>query len=120
MNWLRAGLFEQAVALDTRAEEGYFAYAKYLDQHMRDARERQERLKDARKRAAEEAARARAAAVAAGEEYHLDLNAKIDRLNNKARHVQLPVACFLSGHQLSGDWPVRGSMCMSPIAATCT
>ncbi|KAK9914842.1 hypothetical protein WJX75_001188 [Coccomyxa subellipsoidea] len=80
-----AGLFEQAVALDTRAEEGYFAYAKYLDQHMRDARERQERLKDARKRAAEEAARARAAAVAAGEEYHLDLNAKIDRLNNKAR-----------------------------------
>jgi hypothetical protein len=38
-----AGLFEQAIALDKRSEEGYFAYAKYLDQLMRDARERQER-----------------------------------------------------------------------------
>ncbi len=81
------------MALDTRAEEGYFAYAKYLDQHMRDARERQERLRDARKRAAEEAARARAAAVAAGEEYHPDASAKIDRLNNKARHAT-PGICF--------------------------
>lgn len=35
--------------LDTRAEEGYFAFAKFLDQHMRDARDRQERIKEARK-----------------------------------------------------------------------
>ena len=35
--------------LDARAEEGYFAFAKFLDQHMRDARDRQERIKEARK-----------------------------------------------------------------------
>ncbi|BDA43155.1 Serine/threonine-protein kinase ATR at C-terminar half [Coccomyxa sp. Obi] len=79
------GLFEQAVGLDTRAEEGYFAFAKFLDQHMRDARDRQERIKEARKRAAEDAARARAAAAAAGQDYHVDPNPNVDRLNNKAR-----------------------------------
>lgn len=37
------------MGLDSRAEEGYFAFAKFLDQHMRDARDRQERIKEARK-----------------------------------------------------------------------
>ena len=43
-----AGLFEQAVALAPTAEEGYFAYPRYLDQPMRDARERQEKARAAR------------------------------------------------------------------------
>lgn len=70
-----AGLFEQAVALDPKAEEGYFAYAKYLDQHMRDARDRQERLKAAR-------------AKAAGDSSQLSNSAAlIDRLNGRAKWV---------------------------------
>ena len=36
-----AGLFERAVALDKTWEKGYFSYAVYLDQLMRDARQRQ-------------------------------------------------------------------------------
>lgn len=36
-----AGLFERAVALDKSWEKGYFSYAVYLDQLMRDARQRQ-------------------------------------------------------------------------------
>ncbi|KAL3137629.1 hypothetical protein ABBQ38_004906 [Trebouxia sp. C0009 RCD-2024] len=35
------GLFERAVALDKTWEKGYFSYAVYLDQLMRDARQRQ-------------------------------------------------------------------------------
>lgn len=36
-----AGLFEQAIVLDKTWEKGYFSYAVYLDQLMRDARQRQ-------------------------------------------------------------------------------
>lgn len=36
-----AGLFEQAIGLDKNWEKGYFRYAVYLDQLMRDARQRQ-------------------------------------------------------------------------------
>lgn len=43
-----AALFAQAIALDNRREEGYFEYARYLDQLMRDARARQEGAKAAR------------------------------------------------------------------------
>ncbi|KAL0029509.1 hypothetical protein WJX79_000191 [Trebouxia sp. C0005] len=38
------GLFERAVALDKSWEKGYFSYAVYLDQLMRDARQRQTAL----------------------------------------------------------------------------
>lgn len=38
---LYAGLFEQAIGLDPKWEQGYFSYAVYLDQLMRDARQRQ-------------------------------------------------------------------------------
>lgn len=41
---LFAGLFERAVALDKSWEKGYFSYAVYLDQLMRDARQRQTAL----------------------------------------------------------------------------
>ena len=41
---LCAGLFERAVALDKSWEKGYFSYAVYLDQLMRDARQRQTAL----------------------------------------------------------------------------
>ena len=36
-----AGLYEQAISLDKSWEKGYFSYAVYLDQLMRDARQRQ-------------------------------------------------------------------------------
>ena len=39
-----AGLFERAVGLDRSWEKGYFSYAVYLDQLMRDARQRQTAL----------------------------------------------------------------------------
>lgn len=35
------GLFERAISLDKTWEKGYFSYAVYLDQLMRDARQRQ-------------------------------------------------------------------------------
>ncbi len=41
---LFTGLFERAVALDKSWEKGYFSYAVYLDQLMRDARQRQTAL----------------------------------------------------------------------------
>ena len=37
-----AGLFERAMAMEKRSEKCYFIYAQYLDQLMRDARQRQE------------------------------------------------------------------------------
>ena len=73
-----AGLFEQAVALDPKAEEGYFAYARYLDQHMRDARERQERARAAR---AEAQARTKEGAAFA-QPYDVSRD---DRLGGKSR-----------------------------------
>ena len=39
-----AGLFERAISLDKSWEKGYFSYAVYLDQLMRDARQRQTAL----------------------------------------------------------------------------
>lgn len=41
---LFTGLFERAVALDKSWEKGYFSFAVYLDQLMRDARQRQTAL----------------------------------------------------------------------------
>ena len=73
-----AGLFEQAVALDPKAEEGYFAYARYLDQHMRDARERQERARAAR---AEAQARAKDGGATA---LHYDVS-RDDRLGGRSK-----------------------------------
>jgi uncharacterized protein with GYD domain len=73
-----AGLFEQAVALDPKAEEGYFAYARYLDQHMRDARERQERARAAR---AEAQARAKDGGATA---LHYDMS-RDDRLGGRSK-----------------------------------
>lgn len=74
----RAGLFEQAMSLDPKAEEGYFAYARYLDQHMRDARERQERMRAAR---AEAQARAKDGGAT---NLHYDVN-KDDRLGGRSK-----------------------------------
>ena len=37
-----AGLFERAMAMEKRSEKCYFIYAQYLDQLMRDAKQRQE------------------------------------------------------------------------------
>ena len=73
-----AGLFEQAVSLDPKAEDGYFAYARYLDQHMRDARERQERVRAAR---AEAQARAKDGGAS---NLHYDVN-KDDRLGGRSK-----------------------------------
>ena len=73
-----AGLFEQAVSLDPKAEDGYFAYARYLDQHMRDARERQERVRAAR---AEAQARAKDGGAS---HLHYDVN-KDDRLGGRSK-----------------------------------
>jgi hypothetical protein len=67
------------VALDPKAEEGYFAYAKYLDQHMRDARDRQERLKAARAKAAGDSSQASNSNAAL-----------IDRLNGRAKCRHAP------------------------------
>ncbi len=74
---LPAGLFEQAVSLDPKAEDGYFAYARYLDQHMRDARERQDRVRAAR-------AEAQARAKDGASNLHYDIN-KDDRLGGRSK-----------------------------------
>lgn len=66
------------MALDPKAEEGYFAYARYLDQHMRDARERQERTRAAR---AEAQARAKDGGATA---LHYDVS-RDDRLGGRSK-----------------------------------
>ena len=67
-------LFERAIALESKAEAGYFEYGRYLDSLMRDARQRQ----------AAKAARARGASSATA--------AQPDRFNGRARSV----VCTLS------------------------
>lgn len=85
-----AGLFEQAVALDPRAEEGYFEYARYLDQHMRDARDRQERARAAR---AEAQARAKDGGVPHA---HHDTVNRDDRLGGRSKSALLLLLPALS------------------------
>ncbi len=97
----RADLFERAIALDRRAEEGFFEFGRYLDSLMRDARTRQ----------AAKAARARGGADAPG--------APLDRLAGRAKCARLQGShrIFRPGYgRLSGFAAARQGTCLEAAA----
>ncbi len=101
------------MSLDPKAEDGYFAYARYLDQHMRDARERQERVRAAR---AEAQARAKDSGAS---NLHYDVN-KDDRLGGRSKCVPMSDQQAVQGHLRNITMAQSRQRCTQCCHTACT